>query len=375
MKAVNRRFSGLSVVQPLAFLCLFTLCCPNSAPAIDACSEPTGSLNIAMVPGSDMYLSIPFTRAPVYCGTVQSTAGSNCITVQGAPGWIDGQWQNGSNYVVFTSSSKEGAVYEITNNSSDTLMVRTGDLDVDFGCEDLTGVSTGDQLAIIPFWTLGTAFPGGEGITPSLNTSASGRRTQLLFLDAHEGSGIYRIPQIFYFYNFWRRSYPTTPSSSNFNDVVIYPDRHFIARQPTNVTTVTFVPSGTVVQYATRTCLFQQRAFTFGQLGFSGDNYVANYHSTTQTLNQSNLASASTASNPNANPPTINDLLFVYDNSYAVFNKTPSHIYFYDVDHWADLNNPPYSVDRGGDPVFAPGNGVTIRKKTNSTSSVWSNPP
>jgi uncharacterized protein (TIGR02597 family) len=244
------------------------------------------------------------------------------------------------------------------------------------GCEaDLTGVSAGDQLAIIPYWTLGTAFPGGAGITPSINTAAPGRRTQLLFLHPWYGSSGAFDNQIFYFYNFWRRSYPTTPASTNFNDMVILPGQPFIARQPTNgVTNVTFAASGSLVQYATRTCLAQPTTLGLGP-AFPWDNYVSNYHSTTQTLNQSNLLNAFTASNPNANPPAINDLLFVYDNSAPVMNKAPAHVYFYNIDHWADLNNPPYSINRGDDPVFVPGIGVTVRKKTNSVTSVWINPP
>ncbi len=125
---------------------------------------------------------------------------------------------------------------------------------------------------------------------------------------------------------------------------------------------------GYIAQYTTRTCLYADNFTT------NWDNYVANYHSTTRTLDQVNLAAAFAVSDPGTNPPAINDLLLVYDNAAMKINKAPAHVYFYYIDHWADLNNPPYSVNRGGDPVFVPGTGVTVRKRPGNTL-IWVNPP
>jgi len=127
-------------------LLLFT-CAAGSevARAVDACSEPTGSLSITLLTNSDTYVSIPYTRAPLFCGTVQSASG-NSVTVQGSPGWIAGQRSQQTtnhyfpNYVVPTSGAKEGAHYTITNDSSDTFFV------VD-ACEDLSGVTARDPAA------------------------------------------------------------------------------------------------------------------------------------------------------------------------------------------------------------------------------------
>jgi uncharacterized protein (TIGR02597 family) len=288
--------------------------------------------------------------------------------VNGSPGWAVGQWAqptaNGyyPNYVVLTGGSEEGAIYSITNNSSDSLYVA--------GCENLAGVGFGSQLAIIPYWTLGTVFPSGTGITVSPGTTSSGRRTEIFFRDSHTYSGVLPGATYFFYNSHWRKLGAST--SSNYDDVVILPDQPFIARQSNQSPTATFTASGSVVQYFTRTCLYPM--VTNVVPGFTGDNLVANYHSTTQTLDQSNLSAALIASDPGANPPAINDLLFVYDNAAMIKNKSPSRIYFYNVDHWTDLSRPPYDVNRGGDPVFVPGTGVTIRRRT-GTISVWVNPP
>jgi uncharacterized protein (TIGR02597 family) len=370
MKAMNAT-SGRQLVT--GFVCVLSAFAIGTAGehvalAVDACSEPTGSLALTFLTNSDTYVSIPFTRVPLCCGTVQSVS-NNAITVQGAPGWATGQWSqvtsNGyfPNYVVLTSGAKQGATFIITNNSSDTLDT----LAPLPGCDDLSGVSAGDQLAVVPYWTLGTVFPGGAGITPSISSTTSGLRTELLFL--HSGPYWSGLPPTaaygFYFYNsHWRRSFPSIAPTSNFDGVVILPDQYFIVRQMPKSPTTTFTAGGNIVQYSTRTCLYADSVTT------NWDNYVANYHSTTQTLDQAGLAAAFTASNPGATNPAINDLLLVYDNTAMKMTKAPAHVYFYYIDHWADLNNPPYTINRGGDPVFIPGTGVTVRKRPGSTQ-VW----
>jgi uncharacterized protein (TIGR02597 family) len=362
--AVSRNSSptGLFCVLLISASCLTGA---GIAKAVDACSEPTGSLAITLLTNSDTYVSIPYTRPPLFCGTVQSVSNST-ITVQGGPGWTTGQWSqvtsNGyfPNYVVLTSGAKEGATFIITNNSPDTLFIVAS-------CDDLSGVGPGDQLAIIPYWSLGTVFPGGAGITPS---NLLVQKTQVLFLDGHIYSGV-PPGATYYFYNgHWRKL--GASSSSNYDDVAILPDQYFIARQNNNAPTTAFTAGGNVVQYSARMCLYPVLTNVFPS--FTGDNYVANYHSTTQTLDQANLAGAFAASNPGATNPTINDLLLVFDNTAMKKNRAPAHVYFYYVDHWADLANPPYSINRGGDPVFVPGTGVTVRRRPGSTT-VWVNPP
>jgi uncharacterized protein (TIGR02597 family) len=367
MKAMNAT-SGRQLVT--GFVCVLSAIVIGTAGehvalAVDACSEPTGSLAITLLTNSDTYVSIPFTRAPLFCGTVQSVS-SNAITVHGAPGWTTGQWSqvnsNGylATYVVLTSGAKEGATLSITNNSSDTLALVSA-------CDDLSGLSTGDQLAILPYWTLGTVFPGGSGVTPT--TIPAMPKTELFFpYYCPHCSGIPTTgAYVYYFYNnHWRKV--AAQIASNFDDVVILPDQDFIVRQMPKSPTTTFTAGGNIVQYSARTCLYADSVTT------NWDNYVANYHSTTQTLDQANLAAAFAASNPGATNPVINDLLLVYDNAAMGMNKAPAHVYFYNVDHWADLNNPPYTVNRGADPVFIPGTGVTVRKRPGSTQ-VWVIPP
>src|SRR5437867_360398 len=147
------------------------------ASAVDVFTEPVGFFKVDLLTNSDTYTSVPFTQIPQFRGVVNSVAG-NVITVNGSPGWTANQWAtptaNGyyPYFAILTSGAKEGQYYTITANTANTLSVVLSP-------EDLSGVGASDLVRIIPFWTLGTVFPGGTGVVASASTLV--RKTEILF--------------------------------------------------------------------------------------------------------------------------------------------------------------------------------------------------
>ena len=359
----------------------------SEANGIDACVGPTtNSITVTLLSNSATYVSIPFTRKPAFCGWVK-TISHNTITVVDdtdsppTPG-LNTLTPGGSNSycVVITSGLKEGAIYT-TNN---TVAITTNSVTVNSppdSCEDLTGVAVGganvgDRIAVIPDWTLATLWPGAppNGVTQGINTSFATSIT--LFTEQHPfgETFLYRGPMVVGGAGWYATSTITVrrPNQS------IPPYQTLKIVQPAAASNITFTPpggeAGYEIKYTTRTCLIAPPA------GPDPDyNFVSNYHyyssGSGQTLDSSGLTNSIVASDTSASPPQITDQMLAFDNAERNQFKTPAHIYIYDVNHWADLKNPPYTTDRGGDQVFQAGTGVVIvRKPSASSPLIWVDP-
>ena len=184
------------VCETLAFLLMALII---AVPAIDAGAEPAsapaGFYKLDLLGNSDTIVSIPFTRPEAAFALVQSIAGS-VVTVSGAPGWSVDQFvyasgtQSNTYYLRFLSSAKEGGYYPIIANDTNSLAVSLGG-------DDISSVTNGTRLAIIPYWTLGSAFPGGKGSIPS--ASAFIRKTEVLIPDVN-GVGVNLSPVATYYF-------------------------------------------------------------------------------------------------------------------------------------------------------------------------------
>src|SRR6185503_7671702 len=99
------------------------------------------------------------------------------------------------------------------------------------GDDDISSVTTGTRLSVIPYWTPATAFPGGRGVIPSatLGTHA----TEILIPD-FVGVGINLSAPTTYFLltnatfpnGIWRKA----GDAVSHNDDVLLPDGYFIVR-------------------------------------------------------------------------------------------------------------------------------------------------
>jgi uncharacterized protein (TIGR02597 family) len=334
--------------------------------AVDVVTDPVGFYSTPCLSNSDTYVSIPFIRPPEALGMVGSWAG-NTITISNVT-WTPGQWATPSTpngyypyYVQLLSGSKEGAYYTITNSGTSTLSVILNP-------EDLTSVAVGDRVQICPFWTLNTVYPGGTGVVASVSAASSGRRTSILFPNMVSNGINLGVANEYYYYNgAWRRSLPVTPSTSNFNDVVILPDQYIIVRQNNSADTTTNTAIGQVLMTKARIPLY-------ANTDVQQDNAIGLYRPSVQTLNDTGLTNAFTASVGTASSQR-RDTLLIFDNTQQTKNKGASQVFYYYNSGWRRaLPVTPSSVDFGQTNVLTPGMGFIIRKYTNSTPTwIWVN--
>jgi uncharacterized protein (TIGR02597 family) len=371
---------------------LITAATGFQARAVDVFTAPVGFYQLPTVTNQDTYVSNPFTRIPEATGIVGTTASAgggvlNILQAANTPGWSAGQWTfpatsadgsiSNTYYVVLTSGTKAGSYFQITNNDA------SANLYLDTPVEDLTGVATGtDTFKIIPFWTLGTMYPGGSGLQVSTSTTSPNRRSQILF-PSLSGVGI-NLPyggQTFYFL----QSATVTnwvqvgSGTANFNTQVILPDMYFIVRQSPPTATTTNLTIGAVSTWNARTPLYVQAVGSGAQ-----DNFVAVYRPASQTLvnlglsgTNGFLVSASTTSGARR------DQILTLDNVDPGINK-PAGGQTYFLTPGLGGGDSGWRLVGGGATdvgtnviVQAAGAGILIRKyNTNVVSTViWSNAP
>jgi uncharacterized protein (TIGR02597 family) len=335
-------------------LALFTVAAQDTM-AGTPCTQSTIGFTISALAGSATYISLPVTPTPVFCGAVASTPGTTTIPVSGSPS-LGGQ----TCYVLMTSGAKEGAIYSISSVSGSTVTINSPQ---DQYCDDLTGINSGDGLAIIPYWTLNTVWPGGSGITGA-NTAANG--TDILVWDNATQS----------FVTFWYRTTGTTPGWRNaisaitvVNNQIIQPYQTIVVLQHATGPNLSFTVTGSEIENQSRTCLLNSLSGPFY-------NFVSNTHyypTGGQSLDQSGLASGFVPSNYSSSTIVEGDELLLFDNIGAVVNKAPSKTYYIDANTSTWQSIP--SGGSGSDVVFTPGTGVVIRKAGgSSTPTYWIDP-
>jgi len=357
------------------------------APAQNVYTQPVGFYTASCTNNSDSWVVNPFAQIPQFSGTVSATPGSsNEITVSGSPSWTANQWATPTSpngylpyYVQVVSNVAGtycGAYYTILANDT------AGDLWVGFASSglasdnDVAGIQPGDYVNIFPFWQLGQVFTNGQGYVASTTSTPTGRRTQVLFPNLSAAGENPSASQEFYYYNnAWRRFYPSTPATSNFNDVVISPDQYVIVRNATNATDVTtYMGIGQVPTYTLRIPLFASPPPAPG-----ADNVVGIYRPAVQTLAQSGLSNAVVASTT-ATPTGRRDQLLVFDNTQQVLNKSASQEFYYYNNGWRRFYpSTPATVDYSQSNIFLVTQGFIVRKTTNgitsSTLTTWVNQP
>src|SRR5689334_8966965 len=138
----------------------------------------SGFQRLTLLGNSDSYLSTPFARPATATAVVQGVAG-NVITVKGVNPWVSGQFVNHGGpqgdtwYVLIVSGASAGSTFPITASDASSITINLDG--------DVLNAAANDQLAIIPYWTLGTVFPGGLGV--HVSPSASELRTEIILPD------------------------------------------------------------------------------------------------------------------------------------------------------------------------------------------------
>ncbi len=345
---------------PLALSLVWSSLDARAEPA----SAPAGFYKVDCLGNSDTIVSIPFTRPEAAFALVQSVA-ENVVTVQNTPGWTAGQFvhaagtQTNTYYLRFLSGAKEGSYYPIVDNGANTLTLNLAG-------DNISSVTAGDRLAVIPYWTLATAFPDGRGVIPSASQIFN-RKTEILIPDFN-GTGINLSARAtYYFYkpagSLTGTWYKHGDLNNSMNDEVLLPDVYFIVRHNNS-------PVGTVFTAHGSVSLSKLSIPVLAQPSTAQDNFVALARPATITLNESGLVESGAFQPSPWFSPT--DQLFVFDNTTVAMNKSASATYYYSDNAWRKFGD--LLGDYGQEPVFAPGTGIIIRKAAGASAN-WVNAP
>lgn len=360
---------------------------PAVSPAQTVTSDPVGFTTATNLSNSDSLISVPFTRPPEFTGAIQSAAG-NVITVAGTPGWTSNQFvyvagsQTKTYYALIggggTSNPKEGHIYTVTANGSNTLTVNTS-------ADNLSGITASTQVVVIPYWTLATIFPATDAnVSFTATTSTASYKTQLL-VPNNAAAGI-NLPVTSYFFSNnvngtsgnvgWRL---VGNNATDHGDDPLLPNNYFVVRNLNGAPTLALKGIGAVLTRKMATALRTS-------VSAPQDNAVSMVRPVDVTLNQTGLSPLDGSFV--ATPPmretrgaklALKDELLVFDNSAAAFNKQPSALYYYSEGPgkkagWKLFGDG--SADHGDD-VIPAGSAIVIRKaKTAAGATVfWTNAP
>jgi uncharacterized protein (TIGR02597 family) len=127
-----------------------------------AYTTPVGYVTVDIPAASDSNVGQPLHRSTAFEGA--GTASGSTITLPAASLTID-QFvysppaQPNSYYVQVTAGALVGRIFDVTDNTTTTIII-------DNGATDISSITS---FKVIPFWTLGTLFPGGAGVGDSVD--------------------------------------------------------------------------------------------------------------------------------------------------------------------------------------------------------------
>ncbi len=348
----------------------------SAAPALSqtATTDPAGFITVDAQGNSDSYTFIPFKRTPEYAGAVLTPGGvaGNVVTMAGTPNFTAngfvyaGAAQPKTYYVLFTSGPKLGMYYTVTANGTNTLTL-------DPAGDDISGVS-GATLNVIPYDTLGSIFPGGQGVNGSPDHST--RVSEVLISNTSSvGTNLAAAKTYYYFTGAsgpgpgWRKLGSLADRNIAVNDDILYPDVPFRIRNNSGVaTSLTYM--GTVHMGSLSTPL--------GNLSPTSDqdNAVSLPIASDLTLSQTKLFESG-AFVGNSSHTDLKDQLLVWDNTIAGKNKAAAVTYYYftgtnpgwrKVGGLADRN-----IVVNSTVAFSSEKSVVVRKKANGIAStvIW----
>jgi uncharacterized protein (TIGR02597 family) len=338
-----------------AALALYVAVASTMSAQTSVTTDPVGFTTTSCLASSDTYVGIPFTRPPEFSGTIKSTNG-NTITLNGSPGWRNNQFlyspgtQPKHYYVLLgnggVSNLKEGYIYPVAGNGSNTLTVDTM-------TQNLSGVTSNTQITLIPYWTPATIFPPSDAGVSFTPTSFPPSYQTLLRIPDYSAPGINQPYAAEYYFNngSWQR---VSPSGVGDDDPLL-PDGCFIVRNDNGAPTLSLTAGGSVLMKKLAVPLLTSRTQ-------KQDNAIVMIRPIDVPLVSTGLA-------PIDESFTEYDQLLVFDNAQTGFNKSPRAIYVFS-DGWklsTDL-----TTDHGND-LISPGSGLLVRKAATTDGTVFLN--
>ena len=338
-----------------AVLALYVAVAGTMSAQTSVTTDPVGFTTTSCLGSSDTYVGFPFTRPPEFSGTILSTNG-NTITLKEFPRWGNNQFlysrgaQPKHYYVLLgnggVSNPKDGHIYPVVGNGSNTLTVDTT-------TEDLIGVTANTQITLIPYWTPATIFPPSDAGVSFTPTSSPPSYQTLLRVPNYSAPGINQPYAAEYYFNngFWQRVSPVGVG----DDDPLLPDGYFVVRNDNGAPTLPLTTLGSVFTKKVTVPLLTSRTQ-------QQDNAIVMIRPVDVPLVSTGLA-------PIDESFTENDQLLVFDNSQSGFNKPPRAIYIFS-DGWklsTDL-----TADHGNDLIPA-GSALLVRKGATSDGTIFSN--
>lgn len=331
-----------------------------AAPAFAVSTDPVGAMKVTALGNSDTILGVPFHRPAAFEGRINAISGST-LTVDGAPGWSADQFvysapdQTNTYYVLIASGAKEGSYYTITDNDASTLTLNLNGDTID-SILTTSEDGSGDIIRIIPYWTLNTVFPDGEGVHAS--SSPLFRNSEILIPDqTSEGINL-AASKTYYYYNgtgLEGEGWYLFGSAGIADDTILWPDTYFVVRHNTaSNTEIIFSGSVQMTKYY----------IPVNKLSVKQDNFITIPVPVDITLSESQLYESG-AFEASTSPLFRKDELLVFDNDSIAKNKASSETYYYytgsglEGNGWYLFGS---STKMDNEKVFKAGKGYIIRK-------------
>jgi uncharacterized protein (TIGR02597 family) len=251
--------------------------------------------------------------------------------------------------------------YTIQSNTSNTLTL-------DLAGDDISGIVSGASVSVTPYWTLGTLFPSGNGVSGA--ASHGSRPTELLIYNITTPGINLSSTGTYYYYSGANNGGPGWRMvgggvSAIRNNDVLPPDSFMIYRQ-NNSTANTFQVVGNVHTKPFATILSTLQSNT------AQDNYVAFPIAADMTLSQTQLYQSGAFLGSSSHGSRVDQLL-IFDNSATGLNKSSISTYYY---YTGTSNGGPgwrmvgggVNTIRDNDVVCKSGQGFVIRKAAQSSA-------
>lgn len=329
------------------------------AKAQEVYSQIVGAIAIDLPAESDVIVSFPFKQSADFRGVIESTVDDGTVRIVVATdsltiGSFDSSGGIPTHYVVIESGTQQGIHVDIASNTASQISLTGG---------SATGLQVGDEIAVYPHWTLGSAFP--NGVANHEETEPGLRKIEIIIPKAVSSEGNMVPEGIFYFFNgAWRAV--GGGLSSNVDATVFSPWRAMVIRNNDSAAKKALV-YGEVIDAPIVIPLSESDVF-------AADNFVGLNRPLDIAINDLGLTSGGVFTET-TDPGDPQDMLIVY-SSGAKKNKHlfPLAEYYYYNGGWRE-RAAGSGDDRGSD-VISPGMGVAIRKikvDANPQDSNWVN--
>ncbi len=302
-----------------SYALLAALAAVSPALAVDATTTPVGYVTLAVPASGDTTIGQPLHRPPVFSGV--STGISGDTVNVGSGSFTASQFvyaspaQPNVHYILVKNGPLVGRYFEIESNTTDSLTVVAGATTL----QD-QGFTSTTEFTVIPYWTLNTLFPSGQGV----GTTTADIFDPVAFVQFKNLSiGQDRAASSTYFYYSGTEEAGTGWYNNDDlgaglqNDLIIDPS--FVA----TVRNLQSTPTEVVVSGVVPSVTIKTPIITGSDIN---DNYVSTQLPVDISLAESGLSAVVTPATDIFSPV---DVVFVYNDEASGYDKASSRTFFY----------------------------------------------